>query len=350
MPFETEFYLASGQLTEHWYAVLQSKELRKTPTKVVVFDVPFVIWRNSEGRARAAVDRCPHRNAPLSKGKNINGCIACPYHGWTFDGEGKCVEIPSQVDEKHLKGHKLQTVACVEKYGLIWIWTGRGEASGAPFEMPTMEGEKGWRHYYMYTEFENGVTNLVENFMDVPHTVFVHQGWFRDRKKIPIDALVEKTVSSVLVSYNQSADSIGFNSRLINPKGLPMRHSDNFYMPNNTLVDYIFGEYDRGFIISSTCTPVSKYFSRVFTLITYKFGWMNPLASLWLPWYTRKVIQQDVDIMNLQGENLKRFATNSFESTPSDQMHVAIEELRKAAALNQEKETKTFKSEIRFWV
>ncbi|MDZ7846362.1 MAG: hypothetical protein U5L96_06150 [Owenweeksia sp.] len=211
-----------------------------------------------------------------------------------------------------------------------------------------MADEKGWKHYYMYTEFENNVTNLAENFMDVPHTVFVHKGWFRDRKKIPIDAVVEKTDTSVLVTYDQSADSIGFNSKIINPKGLPMRHSDNFYMPNNTLVDYIFGDYDRGFIITSTCTPVSESFTRVFTLITYKFGWMNPLASLWLPWYTRKVIEQDVDIMKIQGDNLKRFDEVSFESSPSDLMHLAIEQLREASASRNSEPQKTFKTDIRF--
>lgn len=350
MSFETDFYKSSGKLVENWYAVFQTKDLRKSPLNTMVFDVPFVLWRNEEGTAKAAIDRCPHRNAPLSHGRVEDGCIACPYHGWKFNGEGECVEIPSQVEGKYLKGHHLRMAPCTEKYGLIWIWTGGGKASSEPFAMPVMSEEKGWKHYYMYTEFENNVTNLVENFMDVPHTVFVHKGWFRERKKIPIDAIVEKTDTSVLVTYDQSADSIGFNSKIINPKGLPMRHSDNFYMPNNTLVDYIFGDYERGFIITSTCTPVSTSFTRVFTLITYKFGWMNPLASMWMPWYTRKVIEQDVNIMKIQGDNLKRFDQFSFESTPSDLMHVGIEQLRNASESKSAEPGKNFKTNIRFWV
>ncbi|MDZ7846361.1 MAG: Rieske 2Fe-2S domain-containing protein [Owenweeksia sp.] len=124
MSFATDFYKASGNLVEHWYAVFQTKDLKKSPLKAVVFDLPFVLWRNSEGMAKAAIDRCPHRDAPLSHGRVEHGCIACPYHGWKFNGEGECVEIPSQVEEKHLKGHHLHVVPCVEKYGLIWIWTG----------------------------------------------------------------------------------------------------------------------------------------------------------------------------------------------------------------------------------
>ena len=90
----------------------------------------------------------------------------------------------------------------------------------------------GWGAYYMVTDFENSVTNLVENFMDVPHTVFVHKGWFRDRSKTAIPTTVERTSSSVLVTYDQPNDAIGVTERILNPKRLPMVHTDKFYMPN----------------------------------------------------------------------------------------------------------------------
>ena len=47
----------------------------------------------------------------------------------------------------------------------------------------------GWGTYYMVTEFPNEVTHLVENFMDVPHTTFVHVGWFRRpaHKRVRVD-------------------------------------------------------------------------------------------------------------------------------------------------------------------
>jgi hypothetical protein len=102
-------------------------------------------------------------------------------------------------------------------------------------------------------------------------------------------------------------------------------------MPNVTRVDYSFGKEEKAFIITSTCTPVSKYTSIVYTLITYKFGYFNFLARLFLPWYTKKVINQDVQIMESQGKNIKHFQETHFESTQADLLHIYIESLRNFA-------------------
>lgn len=237
----------------------------------------------------AILDQCNHRNVPLSEGKIVHDCVVCPYHGWTYNDQGQCVQIPSEGPHKERIPHtKVESFPVREEHGLVWIWMGRTNSIDKdPFPMPTMKNKE-WDHYYMVTHFENNVTDLVENFMDVPHTIYVHKGWFRDRKQIRIGAMVERTKDSVLVTYDQSNDAIGFSNWLINPKNLEMKHTDNFYMPNNTRVDYIFGKEERGFIITSTCTPVSPYSTLVYTLITYKFGWLTPVARLGLNWYTKK--------------------------------------------------------------
>jgi phenylpropionate dioxygenase-like ring-hydroxylating dioxygenase large terminal subunit len=83
-------------LREYWYAVKYSSDLTDRPIPVRLFGEDFVLWRESpDGPARAAVDECPHRAARLSQGWLTNGCLTCPYHGWKFDGQGACVEIPS---------------------------------------------------------------------------------------------------------------------------------------------------------------------------------------------------------------------------------------------------------------
>jgi phenylpropionate dioxygenase-like ring-hydroxylating dioxygenase large terminal subunit len=203
----------------------------------------------------------------------------------------------------------------------------------------------------METSFNNSVTDLVENFMDVPHTVFVHKGWFRDRKQICIKANIERTQDSVLVTYDQPNDTIGFSGWLVNPKGLPMKHTDNFYMPNITRVDYIFGEGERGFIITSTCTPVSPFETKVYTLISYKFGWLTPVARLGLAAYTRKVITQDVWIMDVHGKNIKKFGGTDYNSTQCDYMHVYIESLREQATANDNGTSlPPINKDIEFWV
>lgn len=348
---KNDFYEASGNLVKGWYAAGLSKDFVKSkPEKVVIFGVPIVIWRNEEGEVAALLDKCNHRNVPLSEGQVVNNCVVCPYHGWTYDIAGQCVQIPSEGPHKErIPQKRIESFPVKEENGLVWLWMGREHAPDIqPFPMPTMES-KGWHHYYMVTHFENNVTDLVENFMDVPHTIFVHKGWFRDRKQIKIGAKVERTNGSVLVSYDQSNDSIGFSNKLLNPKNLPMKHTDNFYMPNNTRVDYIYGAEERGFIITSTCTPVKSFSTIVYTLISYKFGWLTPIAKLGLKWYTKKVINQDVWIMKLHGENIKTLGQTDYRSTQCDTMHLYIESLRRASATDSPP-PKPLTKEIEFWV
>jgi len=344
-------YSASGKLVNSWYAAGLSATFKKErPHRVEIFEIPLVIWRKDDESLVALLDKCNHRNVPLSEGKIVHNCVVCPYHGWVYDETGQCKQIPSEgPHSERIPNKKVEAFPILEEKGLVWVWMGRDhKIDKKPFSMPTM-AEKGWLHYYMVTHFENNVTDLVENFMDVPHTIFVHKGWFRDRKQIKITAKVERTKDSVLVTYDQSSDSIGFNGWLINPKKLPMQHTDNFYMPNNTRVDYIFGNEERGFIITSTCTPIKPFSTVVYTLISYKFGWLTLFARLGLQWYTKKVIMQDVWIMKLHGENLKTFGQSDYRSTQCDTMHLYIESLRKAGN-NQEDTPNPITKNIEFWV
>lgn len=344
----------AGLLCDYWYAACLADEVKeKKPVSVTIMETRIVLWRKKSGKVIALRDRCLHRNAILSEGHIHNGCIVCPYHGWTFGDDGSCTSVPSEGEQgKAYPNRKIEKFEAQEKYGLIWVWMGKGTTPDKePFPMPHWGEQKlGWDTYYMVTDFDNNVTNLAENFMDVPHTVFVHQGWFRNRSKKHVRATVERTPDSVLVSYHQEKDQIGVYDRILNPKRLPLMHTDNFYMPNNTRVDYIWGQDERGFVITSTCTPVSDFKTRVFTLISYKLGILNLGAEYWLPWYTRQVIQQDVDIMANQGKALQE-APADFKSTPADTLHLFIESLRHHAESNGSlKMPEPITREIEFWI
>lgn len=326
----------SGRLKESWYAAGTSQEITdRKPTARTILGERLVLWRGADGRAVAHPDRCLHRNAPLSAGDLFDGKLGCPYHGWVYDPDGRLVQVPAQADGTELPQVRLACWPVTERYGLVWVWMGDGPPSGEPFPMPYWE-TPGWKAYYMVTEFENGVTQLVENFMDVPHTVFVHKGWFRTESRKPVRMTVERTDRAVLVTYHQPDDQIGFTSRILNPTGEPMTHTDRFYMPNTTRVDYHFGP--RGFVITSTCTPEGPYRSRVYTLISYSLRsrTINALLRPFLRFYTRRVIQQDVEIMQVQGNNLKAHAAEFFHHGEADLHHVWIEQLRDLARADRD--------------
>jgi phenylpropionate dioxygenase-like ring-hydroxylating dioxygenase large terminal subunit len=237
--------------------------------------------------------------------------------------------VPSEGD-KQLKGRRcLKTFPCHEKEGVIWVWMGEGEPT--PIEKIwsfPYYGERGWVSYIMVTDFNNEVTNLVENFMDVPHTVSVHKGWFRNEavKKVPF--VTETSGGQVLVTYNQPDDNIGVLIKpLLNPKGEAMVHTDCFVFPNITRVDYKFGSNSQ-YVINSQCTPVSAFKTRVYTYIGYKIPFVGPLIKPFIEYYTRQVIEQDVWIMDVQRANLTEEEEPRFQSTPADEPHLQIERLR----------------------
>lgn len=340
-----------GLLKNYWYAACLSKELKEFPIRCEIMETPIVLWR-TKSEVVGLLDRCCHRNTPLSKGTIENDCIVCPYHSWKYNGEGCCVEIPSEgPHQKRSSKAIVETFPIIERDGLIWVWMGKDiRPDKEPFAMPLGDSSD-WQHYYMTTVFDNNVTNLVENFMDVPHTISVHKGWFRSEKKIAVPTTIERTDHSVEITYDQKNDTIGFTDKILNPKGLPMTHTDKFFMPNMTRVDYVFGDYERAFVITSTCTPVSPYKTMVYTLISYKLGWFNTIAKIILPFYTRKVIDQDVWIMDVQGKNLQKFKKSEFMSTAVDTMHLYIESLREWAEQGGTNvKPATMKKSIDFWI
>jgi phenylpropionate dioxygenase-like ring-hydroxylating dioxygenase large terminal subunit len=196
----------------------------------------------------------------------------------------------------------------------------------------------------MVTPFENGVTNLVEIFMDVPHTVFVHQGWFRNPTRTRVPATVRRADGSVLVTYQQDNDRISGLGFILNPRGEPMVHTDHFFMPNVTRVDYHFGQ-TSGFVINSQCTPTGPLSSMVYTAISFKLPvgpLSRPVGALLEPlihWYTRQVITQDTDIMRIQKKGLSHGpSSHRFHSTEADLLHADIEAYRRWLLLGAEGE------------
>lgn len=319
-----------ADLINHWYIACLSHELGKTPIERMVYDQPLVLFRDENMKATCFPDRCLHRHTKFSMGgKVINGQLVCPYHGWRFNAEGKVSLIPSEgPDSGKIHQHCIKKFPCVEQDGAIWVWMGKESPTteAPPWRFP-FYGEPKWISYVMITDFENEVTNLAENFMDVPHTVYVHAGWFRDIKEQKVPMTVETKEGKVTVTYHQTEDKLSWVARtLLNPKNSPMKHTDQFIFPNLTRVDYWFG--DNGFIINSQITPISTLKSRVYTYIAYKVEFAAKIIEPIVRFYTRKVINQDVEIMFNQGQSLKHDPICTFRSTPADEVHVAIERLR----------------------
>jgi phenylpropionate dioxygenase-like ring-hydroxylating dioxygenase large terminal subunit len=179
-----------------WYPVVRSEDLGPDqPERVKILGLNFVVFRNEEGEACVLSDTCVHRGASLggawSMGnvpRIINGCIVCPYHGWEFNGEGKCVNIPSiGYGEKTPARAKVDAYPVQEKYGIVFAFLGDLPEEERPPLLDVEEyGQEGWRAnsilvldvpYYYERSIENGLDPAHNEFV---HPTHGHQGKYRD--------------------------------------------------------------------------------------------------------------------------------------------------------------------------
>lgn len=342
-----------ANIVNNWYIACLSNEVdRSKAISRKIYDKDYVIFRDSNNKAVVLLNRCLHRLTQMHTGRVIDGQLACPYHGWRYDSNGNVTHIPSEGPNQREKKLCSKPLPSYEQDGCIWVWMGEDEPSEKtpPWRFPYYQDKK-WVKYFMITEFDNEVTNLCENFMDVPHTIYVHQDWFRNQayKKVPMS--VETKDARVLVTYKQENDQIaGLLYRLLNPNKAPMKHTDEYIYPNLTRVDYTF-EDKYGFIINSQNTPVSTLKSRTYTYIAYRMAAFNKLVKPFIHFYTRQVIEQDVDIMKEQGRALAIDPTTNFRSTDADELHIAIERLRQFGRQGSDQlNTFTDKKEKDFWI
>jgi phenylpropionate dioxygenase-like ring-hydroxylating dioxygenase large terminal subunit len=162
------------RISRFFHPVLPSAKLGTKPVRVVLGGEAYALFRDAAGRAGALVDRCPHRFAPLSKGRvRPDGRLACPYHGWHFDteGRGRSPSLPM------LKKCDVGAMRVVEKHGYVWIADARSED-----QVPDFAWE-GFRLAGVFaTKFDVPFHVAWDNFSEDEHTPFVHTrlGWTED--------------------------------------------------------------------------------------------------------------------------------------------------------------------------
>jgi phenylpropionate dioxygenase-like ring-hydroxylating dioxygenase large terminal subunit len=316
-------------LKDYWYIAAKSCELKKKPVAVAPFGERMVLFRTGDGQVAALEDCCSHRNMALSLGTVSSGCVTCPYHGWTFDGAGRCVRIPSLGSCERLPNHGVRAYPVREHDGYVWVYPGESIPESTPFQFPHF-GEQGWTSFRMRTRFHASTEACLENFLDCPHTVYVHGGWFRNHDTRELSANVRSTDASVEVEFRGEPITKSLVSRLFFPNGRELRHTDRFLMPNISRVDYDFGP-DRHFIITSQCTPLGEYETEVHTIITFSFGRIAPLVRFLLEPICRKIIRQDVDVLASQAEQIRRFGGPHFCHVETDLLGLKIHSMRRRA-------------------
>src|SRR5215207_10155642 len=107
-----------------WFPVARSADVGTTPVPVGAGGAAHVVVRlRPGGEVSAFPARCPHRLVPLAAGAVIGGRLQCPAHGWRFDGDGRCVDIPSLGEHgaPPPRADLSMPWAVEERHGWIWL-------------------------------------------------------------------------------------------------------------------------------------------------------------------------------------------------------------------------------------
>ena len=90
----------------YWIPALLSEEIPEAdgaPVRVRLLGEDLVAFRDTEGKTALVGAYCPHRRAPLFFGRNEECGLRCVYHGWKFDRDGACVDMPSEPPDSLFK-------------------------------------------------------------------------------------------------------------------------------------------------------------------------------------------------------------------------------------------------------
>lgn len=175
-----------------WHPVAQVADLAAAPLPVQLLGQALVLWRDAGGRAHALADRCPHRGARLSMGRVTEGRLECPYHGWQFEGGGACRHIPALPGFAPTARHGACAHEVREAYGLLWVRLAPPDGPALPIhDLPAFSAEDEPRLRKVtsgpYTVAASA-PRIIENFLDMAHFGFVHEGWLGSRERPEIAA------------------------------------------------------------------------------------------------------------------------------------------------------------------
>ena len=175
---------AMGELfRRYWLPALLAEEVAQAggaPVRLQLLSEKMLAFRDSEGRLGVIDEFCAHRGVSLWFGRNEEGGIRCPYHGWKYDITGQCLEVPSEPPESsYAQRIKLKSYPLIEQGGVVWIYMGPPELQPPPpaWEFATVPAVQSFTSKRVQ---ECNWLQALEGGIDSSHVSFLH----RDRKSV----------------------------------------------------------------------------------------------------------------------------------------------------------------------
>lgn len=333
VPLATKPNRSVARVMDDWYVVATSAELGRKPLARTVMGLPLVAYRGDAGPA-VLLDRCPHRNAPLSAGRVVGAHLECGYHGWQFDRDGTCREVPGLRGEAEHKGRCVEAFPVRESDGYVWVYPTAGATpEREPFRFPHQDDPR-YGHVQATIDLQGSMHAAAENALDVPHTAFLHRGLFRGTgTRNDIEVRVRRWHDRVEAQYIGEPRPEGLIGRVLAPQGGVVEHYDRFLLPCIAQVEYRLGE--SHVIASTALTPITDDETRLYGTVSFRLpgvsGRVGSALGRVLEPLGMAILKQDAAMLAKQTETIRRFGGERYVSTELDVMGPQILRLLRQA-------------------
>jgi len=175
-------------MREYWVPAMLSSEVPSPdadPVRVKLLGEELIGFRETGGRVGLIQNHCPHRGASLFFGRNEEAGLRCVYHGWKFDVDGRCTDMPNEPAESDFKARvKAVAYPCQERGGIVWAYLG---PRSTPPPLPDHEGnmQANAEQFVRATQLNTNWLQILEGDIDTSHVGFLHYGGLRAEDQIP---------------------------------------------------------------------------------------------------------------------------------------------------------------------
>ena len=334
-----------ARVKNHWYVAATSEELKKKPIPRAIFDTPLVLFRDEAGAPAALLDRCAHRNVPLSLGRIDDGRLVCGYHGWAYDGAGVCRDVPALCSEPTGRARRVPRFPTRERDGFIWVYMNpEVEPTVAPFSLPHLDDPRYTTVRYAVT-VEATLHATLENILDVPHTAFLHRGLFRGARRNQITAVVRRTADRVQAEFIGEPRPVGLVGSLLSPGGGEIEHYDRFILPSIAQVEYRLGERAH-VVVTSALTPVADFTTKLYAVATFRTALPDRVMKAIVTPIGMAILEQDRRMLRRQTQTVQRFGGEQYASTDVDLLGPHIWRLLRQAERGDDPPHEVFEQRI----
>ena len=269
---------AAGMDPDYWYAVEEVRRVKPgTVVEVIFWKRSIALFRGTDGSFHAIDNRCAHRQLKLSMGE-VQGCrLVCAYHGWQYDGDGRCVAIPHDRYGRGLPKVPLRTYPVKVRYGLVWLFPGNPEQAELRLipDIPELEGPERWACEPLIYTWAAHHSMVIDNVSDFTHA-YLHRR-YRPFEEGAVLTRCETVGDNVHVAYDTQVGRGRISGLFVDHNRLNTNHMELCYQ-----YPYQWSNTDDAIKHWLFVLPIDERTTRAFFLFYFK-SLKVPLLPVHIP-------------------------------------------------------------------